>query len=342
LPRAVVLTASAELGIESLPDAKLAPTELLIRPRAVGICGSDIDMYRGVYTGLWKLPVVMGHEFSGEVVAAGAAVRHIRVGDRVTAEEIQWCGRCRPCKAGFPNFCENVEELGFTVPGALAEGVAVDEKYIHMLPASVSFEAGSLVEPASVSYNALFVQGGGVDPGDFVAVFGAGPIGLLSAMLAKSAGAEVCIFEVNEWRRKMAKEAGADHVYDPLEVDATQTVKDLTGGYGANMAVECTANEKVVPLVIDSLRFRGRGVLIGMLEKPSTIQGITFVRRGISLVGSLGHSGHDTFPHVIGLMSRGIIRPEMLITNRFSIWDAESAFRFAVQRGQSMKITLTQ
>jgi len=326
----VVLNGSADLN------------ELLIRPRAVGICGSDIDMYRGVYTGLWNLPVIMGHEFSGEVVEAGSAVKGVRVGDRVTAEEIQWCGRCRPCKAGFPNFCENMEELGFTIPGALADGIRVDERYVHVLPPSVSFEAGSLVEPASVSYNALFVQGGGINPGDFVAVFGAGPIGLLSTMLAKSAGAEVCLFEVNGWRRKMAKEVGADHVYDPLEVEAAKTVKELTGGYGANMAVECTANEKVVPLIIDSLRFRGRGVLIGMLEKPSTIEGITFVRRGISLVGSLGHSGHDTFPHVISVLSRGVIKPEKLITNRFSIWEADAAFRFAVQRGQSMKITLTQ
>jgi len=342
LSRAVVLNGSADLRIEDVSAPGPGPNELLIRPRAVGICGSDIDMYRGVYTGLWNLPVIMGHEFSGEVVEAGSAVKGVRVGDRVTAEEIQWCGRCRPCKAGFPNFCENMEELGFTIPGALADGIRVDERYVHVLPPSVSFEAGSLVEPASVSYNALFVQGGGINPGDFVAVFGAGPIGLLSTMLAKSAGAEVCLFEVNGWRRKMAKEVGADHVYDPLEVEAAKTVKELTGGYGANMAVECTANEKVVPLIIDSLRFRGRGVLIGMLEKPSTIEGITFVRRGISLVGSLGHSGHDTFPHVISVLSRGVIKTEKLITNRFSIWEADAAFRFAVQRGQSMKITLTQ
>lgn len=342
MSRAVVLSGTEDLNVAQVPDAHPGQNEILIRPRAVGICGSDIDMYRGVYTGLWKLPVIMGHEFSGEVVEVGQAVKGISAGDRVTAEEIQWCGRCRPCKAGFPNFCENLQELGFTLPGALAEGIRVDEKYVHILPPSVSFEAGSLVEPASVSYNALFVQGGGVNPGDFVAVFGAGPIGLLSAMLAKAAGAEVCLFEVNEWRRRLAKEMGADHVFDPLEAEPAKTVKELTGGYGANMAVECTASEKVVPLLINSLRFKGRGVLVGMLEKPSTIEGITLVRKGISLVGSLGHSGHDTFPHVIGLLSRSVIKPDLLITDRYSIWEAPSAFRSAAQRGQSMKITLTQ
>lgn len=342
MPRAVVLRGTAELKVEEVRKTPPGPDDVVIRPRAVGVCGSDIDMYRGVYTGLWRLPVVMGHEFAGQVLETGSNVRSLRPGDKVTAEEIQWCGICRPCKAGFPNYCENIGELGFTTPGALADEVVVQQKYVHRLPASVSYEAGSLIEPASVAYTGIFVQGGGLRPGDFVAVFGAGPIGLLSTMLAKAAGAEVCAFEPNEWRRKMAKEMGADHVHDPTQVDAPRTVKELTGGYGANMAIECSANEKVVPLLVESLRFRGRAVLIGMLERPSTINGIALVRRGIALVGSLGHSGHDTFPHVIDLLGRGALDPSRMVTHRFSIWEPEEAFEFAARRGDSMKITMTQ
>src|ERR1700733_8000020 len=100
MTRAVVLSGSADLRIGQVAEAVLGPSDVLIRPRAVGICGSDIDMYRGVYTGLWRLPVIMGHEFAGEVTEVGSAVERFRAGDRVTAEEIQWCGRCRPCKAG--------------------------------------------------------------------------------------------------------------------------------------------------------------------------------------------------------------------------------------------------
>ncbi len=273
MSRAVLLKGLAELSIEGLPRPELGQDDVLIRPRAVGICGSDIDMCRGVYTRLSRLPVVMGHEFSGDIVELGPRVTKLKVGDTVTAEEVQWCGFCRPCKAGYPNFCENLGELGFTAPGALAELVKVNQRYVHALPGSVSYEAGSLVEPASVAYNGIFVQGGGISPGDFVAVFGAGPIGLLSTMLAKSAGAEVCVFEVNAWRREMAKRAGADHVRDPAEVDPASAVKGLTGGYGAEMAIECSANEKVLPMLIGCLRFKGRGVLIGMLERPSTIEG---------------------------------------------------------------------
>jgi threonine dehydrogenase-like Zn-dependent dehydrogenase len=338
----VVLRGTKDIRIEQIGGREAGPDDVVIRPRAVGICGSDIDMYRGVYTGLWKLPTVMGHEFSGEVLEVGSNVRRIAVGQRVTAEEIHWCGYCRPCAAGFPNYCENVEELGFTEPGALAEEVVIHQRYVHTLPSNVSYEAGSVVEPTSVAYTGIFVQGGGLTPGDFVAVFGAGPIGLLASMLAKVAGAEVAVFEPNGWRRKMAESIGADHVFDPLETDAVRTVRDLTGGYGANMALECSANENVVPTVVDCLRFRGRGVLIGMLEKPSTIQGVNFVRRGISLAGSLGHSGHDTFPHVINLVGRGEIDPTRLISHRFSVWEPEQALSLAAQRGNSMKITLTQ
>lgn len=342
MSRAVVLRGTTELKVEEVERIAAGPDDIVIRPRAVGICGSDIDMYRGVYTGLWHLPAIIGHEFAGEVLSAGSRVKGLQAGDKVTAEEIQWCGICKPCKAGFPNYCENLGELGFTTPGALADEIVVNQRYVHKLPANVTYEAGSVVEPASVAYTGIFVQGGGLIPGDFVAVFGAGPIGLLSTMLAKVAGAEVCVFEPNEWRRKMAMEMGADHAFNPLEVDSAKTVRDLTSGYGANMAVECSANERVVPLVIECLRFKGRGVLIGMLEKPSTINGVTFVRRGISLIGSLGHSGHDTFPHVINLVGRGVIDPSKIITHRFSIWEPGEAFEFAVQRGNSMKITLTQ
>ncbi len=340
MPRFVVLGGKMRLGVEEADHQKPGPDDVIIRPMAVGICGSDIDMYRGVYTGLWRLPVTPGHEFSGEVLEVGSNVRGVVPGDKATAEEIQWCGYCKPCKAGFPNYCENVQELGFTVPGALSDEVRVHQKYIHKLPPSISYEAGSVVEPTSVAYTGIFVQGGGIDAGDFVVIFGGGPIGILASMLAKVAGAEVCIFEPNDWRRTMARNLGADHVYDPLKVDPVETVRGLTDGYGANMAVECSANEKVVPALIESLRFKGRGVLIGMLERPSIIDGVTFVRRGISLAGSLGHSGHDSFPHVINLIARGAIDPSKIITHRFSIWEPEKAFVLAAQRGNSMKITL--
>jgi threonine dehydrogenase-like Zn-dependent dehydrogenase len=159
-------------------------------------------------------------------------------------------------------------------------------------------------------------------------------------MLSKAAGAEVAVFETDQRRRRMAEDYGADHAFNPLELDVARKVKDLTNGYGANMAVECTANESVVPLALESLRFKGKAVLIGMLEKPSNINGITLVRKGLTLVGSLGHSGHDSFPHVINLISRGVIDPSKLITHRFALRDARDALNLASQRGDSMKITV--
>jgi len=340
MPKAAVLVGKQDFRFEEIPIPQISENEILVKPKAVGICGSDVDMYRGVYSGLWKLPVTPGHEFVGEVARVGANVKDLMTGYRVTSEEILWCGYCRSCKAGFPNFCQNLQELGFTVPGALAGYLKVDRKYAHKLPPNVSYEAGSLVEPTSVSYNAIFVQGGGLSPGDFVAVFGAGPIGLLSMMVSKVAGAQVAVIEISEKRRIMAENFGADHVLNPREVDVVKEIKNLTEGYGANMSVECTANESVVSTAIECLRFRGKAVLVGMLEKPSTINGITLVRKGLSLVGSLGHSGHDTFPHVIDLIARGVIDPTKLITHRFELNNVKDAFEQASRRDESMKITI--
>jgi len=340
MPKAAVLIGKQDFRFEDIPIPELAEDEILVKPKAVGVCGSDIDMYRGVYSGLWKLPVIPGHEFAGEVVKVGSGIKNIIPGDKVTSEEILWCGYCRSCKAGFPNFCENVQELGFTVPGALAEFVKIEMKYAHKLPPNVSYEAGSLVEPTSVAYNAIFVQGGGLSPGDFVVVFGAGPIGLLSMILSRTAGTQVAVVEISEKRRNMAKSLGADYTLNPKDMDVVKEVKALTDGYGANMAIECSANEMVVPNAVECLRFRGKAILVGMLEKPSTINGVTFVRKGISLVGSLGHSGHDTFPHVIDLIARGVIDPSALITNKFELDEITAALDQASKRDESMKITI--
>src|SRR5271166_5744649 len=111
---AAIIRGHLDLRIEDMPRPEIRSDDVLIRSKAVGICGSDVDMYRGVYSGLWKLPVVLGHEFAGEVAEIGSNVKGLRIGDKVTSEEIMWCGYCKPCKAGFPNYCENLEELGFT------------------------------------------------------------------------------------------------------------------------------------------------------------------------------------------------------------------------------------
>ncbi|HEY8800578.1 MAG TPA: alcohol dehydrogenase catalytic domain-containing protein, partial [Candidatus Limnocylindrales bacterium] len=217
------------ITLASLPDPQPGADEVVIRVRACGICGSDLHFVESdadgymLYPGLVRTPVVTGHEFAGVVEAVGPAVRDFAPGDLVCAEEIAWCGDCLACRAGRPNNCTRIEELGFSFDGAHAEYVVTRARYCWSLAplaeAGISaegiFQLGALVEPTGVAYVALFVSAGGFMPGSAVGVVGAGPIGLAAIALARAAGAgRIVAFEVAEGRRRLATTMGADQVLD--------------------------------------------------------------------------------------------------------------------------------
>ena len=203
------------LKVQEWPDPQPGPRDVVIAVQACGVCGSDMHFYETdkegyiLYPGLTKFPTILGHEFSGKVVEVGPEVERLKVGDMVTAEEMIWCGHCTPCRNGYPNHCTNLEEIGFTIPGAFANYIALDEKYCWPIDAIAErfgseekgYEIGALSEPTSVSYNAMFERAGGFRPGHYVSVFGAGSIGLAAIGLARAAGAGTIVaFEVSKER----------------------------------------------------------------------------------------------------------------------------------------------
>jgi len=325
------------------PEPPIADDEVLIRVRACGICGSDVHMAQPdaeryiVYPGLTAFPVVLGHEFSGEIMEAGKKAYNKRTGEvfqpgeAVTAEEMVWCGFCRACVDGYPNHCERLEELGFTIDGALAEYIRVPSRLVWSLealreryPEQEAFLLGSLAEPASVSYNGLFIRGGGILPGDKAVVFGGGPIGLAGVALLKRAGASVVILsEPSKRRAELGRKMGADHVIDPRSVDVAEAILELTRGDGAKVYYEASgAPEVVFPEMVKCL-WRGRTlnsviVVVGRATQAVPLAAEVFQVRRASLVGSQGHSGHGIFPHVLDLMAAGMdLTP--LITSRIAL-----------------------
>ena len=228
-----------KMEVKEVAKPKIKPDEVLLKVKACGVCGSDIHFYETdkdgyiLYPGLTKFPTTTGHEFSGEIVEVGKEVEGFQVGDMVTAEEMIWCGHCRPCRDGYPNQCLNLEEIGFTIPGAFAEYIAIGAKFCWKLNALMDlykdetkvYEMGATVEPTCVAYNGIFECAGGFKPGGYAVVYGAGPIGLAAIGLCKAAGAaKVIAFEVSEARRKLAKKMGADYVFDPRKVSPRQKV----------------------------------------------------------------------------------------------------------------------
>ena len=337
-----------KLEVREWPDPKLGPEDVLIEVRACGVCGSDMHFYETdedgyiLYPGLTKFPTILGHEFSGRVVEVGKNVEILKVGDMVTVEEMIWCGRCIPCRNGYPNHCTNLEEIGFTIPGAFAHLIAVDEKFCWKIDAIAerlgdeekAYEVGALTEPTCVSYNAMFERAGGFRPGHYVSIFGAGPIGLAAAGLAKAAGASIIVsFELSPQRRELAKKVGADYAYDPRQVKPSEILMEWSKGEGFNFLVEAAgAPQLTVPEMEEALAINGKIVQIGRAAQRVPMYLEAFQVRRAQAFGSQGHSGHETFPNVIRLVASGRLDLSPIITARYGLEETVDAIAKSTKR----------
>ncbi len=324
------------------------PQEMILKVGACGICGSDVHMFETDDDGYMllpyhlKAPVVTGHEISGTVVEVGSAVADFSAGDLVAVEEIQWCGRCTPCRGGYWNQCQYVEDLGFTINGGFADLLKVDAKHCWSLnevaerygSAETALEVGATCEPTGVAYEAIFTRAGGFKPGSGVAVFGAGPIGLASTALVAAAGAsKVICFDTLAGRRQLASDIGATHVYDPTAVSAPEVIAELTKGHGVAMAVEASGNFPAVMRGAEqALAVGGKIAVIGMDGRPAEMMFIDHQLKALSTYGSLGHCGSWDFPNVIALMASGRIDMHKAITKRHPLDKLVEAIEETKQR----------
>jgi len=336
-----------KLVVQERPVPELKPDQVLIEVQAVGVCGSDMHFYETddqdyiLYPGLTRFPVVIGHEFSGKVVEVGKEVTDLQVGDPVTVEEMIWCGHCNPCRNGFPNHCVNLEEIGFTIDGAMANYIAVGAKYCWKVDAILErfgeekgYEVAAMTEPTSVSYNAMFTRAGGFKPGAYVAVFGAGPIGLAAIGLAEAAGAgKIVAFEVSPQRRELAAKVGADYVYDPREVTPHEVLMELSKGEGFDFFVEAAGvPHLVVPEMEQALAINAKIVQIGRAAQKVPMYLETFQVRRSQLFGAQGHSGHANFPSVIRMVASGRLDLSPIITARYKLDNAVDAIARLTKR----------
>jgi len=335
--------------VSDYPVPSPGPKDVLVKVKACGICGSDLHMIETdgegymLYPGLTRLPVVIGHEFSGQVVEVGCEVTSLKAGDMVTAEEMWWCGECDACRTDNLNQCMQLEEMGFTKDGAHAEYIVVNHKYCWKINSLLNvyrteddvYEAGALTEPTCVAYNAMFVRAGGFKPGAYVVVWGGGPIGLAATALAKAAGAsKIIVFEVSRERGELAKNVGADYVFNPIELEkdnvkAYEKVLDVTGGYGADMLVEAAgAPERTLPQMEKCLAIGAKIAWIGRADREAPIYVELLQTHAAQLYGAQGHSGYGTFLNVIRLMASGKIDMRKIVTGRYPL----SRFNEAIER----------
>jgi len=335
-------------AIVERPMPKIKPDEVLLKVGAAGICGTDVHLLQmdedgyTRYDGHSKYPIIIGHEFSGEVVELGKTVKSLKIGDLVSVESMNWCGECSACRMGMFNQCENLEEPGLTFDGGFAEYTAIKAKYCYLLndiaklqnSKMTALELGAMVEPIGVAYNGLFVRGGGIRPGGHVVVFGAGPIGLAAISLMKTSGAAKLIcFETKEERIKLALNMGADYVFNPIKlakdkIDASEMLMDLTDGRGVALFAECSgATVDNYPIIQGALAIGGKAIqighTIGHTIGKTNIDFYPFQFKAAMISGSNGQSGHGIYSDVIALMASSRIDMLKMVTARLHLEDIE-------------------
>ncbi len=326
------------LRLATVPDPEIGPHEVLIRVRAVGVCGSDTHCLETdpegyiLFSGPTSLPVILGHEYSGEVIAVGSAVRDLAPGQLVACEGMLYCGVCEACRRGQPNQCPRLEMVGFSAPGAYAELIAAHEK--HCFPVDglaerygdtqLGLEVAALIEPIACPFNGMFVAAGGMLPGSHVAVYGCGPIGLGAVLLARAAGAaSIAAFDISQERCERALAQGADIAHDPRELAAqgsspADRVLELTRGWGADMQVEAAgAAHATMPEIERCFAAAGKMVYLGRTGMKPPVMLDVLMSKAASITGARGHAGGGCFPAIIRMIERGVIDPSPMITARY-------------------------
>ena len=340
-----------------MPVPEVGDRDLLIQVKSCGICGTDVHLIEHddegyvIYPWHAKLNIALGHELSGIVAQVGKDVRDFMVGDYVCTEEMIWCGECIPCRNGFPNQCERLEEIGITVNGGMAEYCVSPAKICWKLDSIRErygdthdvFDFGALVEPTSVAYNAIFERGQGFRPGAYAAIFGGGPVGQLGTALIKVSGAsKVIVFEPQEERRKLAKVMGADFVYDTNELQKSGTspaevIMDVTHGRGADVLMEASGVGHVVfPEMTKSLGVNAHIIQTAMSGEPVPILFPPMQGKAAQIFAAVGHSGNGTFENVIRLMGAGMIDVRPLVSATYSLDQAVEAFDASKKRLDSV------
>jgi len=327
------------LEVMDVEEPQIGVDQVKILVKYAGVCGTDLHTYEGKYK--VKAPVTLGHEFSGEVVEIGENVTGVKIGDRVTSETTFYiCGSCEYCRSGHYNLCSSRKGLGTQQNGGFAKYVVARKESVHKLPDNVDYLSAALTEPLACAHHA--VSKAAVRRGEIVVVLGPGPIGLLTAQIAKSYGATVVITGLAKDKIRLDKaiELGIDHVVNIQSEDVKQIVSELTEGYGADVVLECTGAVPAVTMGLDLLTKKGRYVQVGIFATPEIpVDFEKIIQKEIKVIGCRSQNPFDWGPS-LQLMNDHRVNAEALVTHQFDISEWEQAFTL-MKNGEAIKVVLT-
>ena len=350
--KAVVCYAAHDYRFEEVAVPQAGPGEVVVKVHDCGICASDIKCYTGAPL-FWgdefrpayvDGPVIAGHEFTGEVVALGegAAEKHgVRIGDRVVAEQIVPCGKCRYCLEGLYWLCVEANIFGFkkVVHGAMAEYIKFPpQALVYKVPEQISEKQAALIEPLACALHA--VERGEIKLGDVVVQVGCGTLGLsmVAAERLKNPGLLIAL-DLLDSRLELAKQFGADLTFNASKEDVVQRVLDLTDGYGCDVLIEATGNHEAIVTSLHMIRKLGTFVEFSVMRELTTADW-TIIGDGKELNIHGAHLGPYCFPIAIDYLNRGLIQIEPIVTHHFPLADFEKGFRAVENPEDSIKVLL--
>jgi L-iditol 2-dehydrogenase len=313
--KALLLKNYKDLELVDFPTPEVGPNDVLIRVKACGICGSDVHGFDGS-TGRRIPPIVMGHEAAGLIHATGSNVKGYHEGDRVTFDSTISCGHCFFCSQGQINLCDNRQVLGvscgeFRRHGAFAEYVVVPQNILYRLPDSLPFEHAALIEAVSIGVHAVNITP--IQLGATAVIIGSGMIGLLTLQAARLAGcSRIIAVDLDDNKLEVARKLGADVVLNPKTADVPARVFELTGGHGADVAIEAVGATSPIKTAILSVKKGGTVTLVGNITPNIEIPLQSVVSRQIRLQGSCASNGE--YPACIDLLARGAIQVDPIIS----------------------------
>ena len=319
-----------------IPVPEVGPDQVLVKMKRIGICGSDIHVYHGTHP-YTSYPVTQGHEVSGQIVKVGEYVKDLKVGDRVTIEPQVFCGRCYPCLHGKYNLCEHLKVMGFQTTGAASEYFAVDSSKITLIPDSMTYSEGAMLEPLAVTVHAAkrFPD----VKGSKAVVLGCGPIGILLVQSLKALGAsQVFATDISDKRLELAKSLGADFAVNTMKEDYAAKLVEAFGVDKADVIYECAGSDITMDQAIQNARKGSTIILVAVFGKKANVDLAKLNDSELDLNTSMMYR-HEDFVDAIKFVQEGKVQLKPLQTAHFAFEDFQKAYEYIdANRETTMKV----
>lgn len=308
--KSALVTGLQEVSIREIDRPAIRDDEVLIRVKTVGVCGSDLHLFRGTHA-FRKPPAILGHEVAGEIVEIGRAVRHCAIGDRVTVEPQYGCDSCEFCRQGLVNLCTKKVVPGTDKwIGVFAEYFNAPERTVHKLGDNVSYKMGTMIEPLAVAVRSL--RRTTVNEKDWLVILGCGTIGLLTLVVAKHYGyRNVVCTDTAAFNREMALRHGAVAAVDPRDTDVVALVKKLTEGRGADLTLVAAGASDIIDTASACTRKRGEIGIIAMITEKVPFYSYSIVFNEQTMYGAMTYSTQD-FREAVAMINGGLDLNDMI------------------------------